>query len=120
MTIRIPEPERDRHTIRALDKRYRDALLFVLQRCTPGEAYGPPPEDEQSELLFRAMNAEGYLIEVEPKRYVITAKGQDYRNRLQRPAWRQWLLDNMQWVIPTIVAVASTVTAICAVIVSAN
>ncbi len=66
------------------------------------------------------MSAEGYFTEVEPKPYAITAKGLDYRDRLQRPAWRQWLLDNAYWVIPTMVAVVATITAICAVIISVN
>jgi hypothetical protein len=55
----------------------------------PGEVYGPAPDDAQTSLLFHIMSAEGYFTEVEPKRYVITAKGLDYRDRLQRPAWRQ-------------------------------
>ena len=66
------------------------------------------------------MCAEGYFTEVEPNRYAITEKGLDYRNRLQRPAWWQHLLDNKHWVIPTMVAVASVITAICAVIFRAN
>ena len=120
MTIRVPEPVRDRRTIRAEDKRYRETQLHILRNCVPGVAYGPPPEDEQADLTFRAMSSEGYLIELAPGRYVITAKGRDYRDRLQRPAWRQWLLDNVQWIVPTIVAVASVITAICAVIIGAN
>ena len=116
MTIRLPEPEKDRRATKALDKKYKEAQLYVLRRCTPGEAYGPPDDDEQTNLFFLAMSAEGHLIKIEPKRYVITAKGQEYRNRLQRPILRQWLLDNLQWVIPTTVAVASTITAICAVV----
>ena len=80
----------------------------------------PPPEDEQTDLQLRVMVAEGYLITIEPKRYVITAKGQDYRDRLQRPVWRQWLLDNAQWVVPTIVAAASVIVAVCAVLLGAR
>ena len=94
--------------------------MHILQRCAPGLAYGPPQEDEQAVLIFRAMCAEGYLIELEPGRYTITGKGRQYRDRLQRPAWRQWLLDNAQYVVPTIVAAASVITAICAVILSAD
>ena len=89
MIIRIPEPVRDRRANKAMDRRYKGAQLYVLQRCTPGETFGPPPEDEQTGLLFRVMSAEGYLIEVEPSSYVITTKGQDYRDRLQRQAWQQ-------------------------------
>ena len=117
MTIRTPPPLMDRRTRREQDRRYKALQLSVLQQCTPGEMNSPPPEDEQIDLQLRVMVVEGYLIEVEPKRYVITAKGQEYRDRLQRPAWRQWLLDNAQWVIPTTVAIASTITAICAVII---
>ncbi len=120
MTIRLPEPLRDRRAIRGADRAYQDAQLYILRQCVPGEAYSPPPEDERTNLIFRAMAAEGYLFEVEEKRYVITAKGQEFRDRLQRPAWRQWLLDNARWVIPTAVAIASTITAICAVIIGAN
>jgi hypothetical protein len=116
MTIRPPDPARDRRTIKVQDRRYKETQLYILQQCTPGETYGPPPEDEQTDLLFRAMSVEGHLIEVESKRYFITAKGQEYRDRLQRPAWRQWLLDNAQWVTPTFVAVASIIVAICALI----
>lgn len=120
MTIRPPPPLMDSRTRREQDRRYKALQLYVLQQCTPGEMNSPPPEDEQTNLQLRVMVVEGYLIEVEPKRYVITAKGREYRDRLQRPAWRQWLLDNAQWVIPTMVAIASVITAICAVIVGAS
>ncbi len=119
MTILTPTPL-DRRARKELDNRYKTLQLNLLQQCTPGTMNRPPPGDEQIDLQMRVMAIEGYLVEVEPKLYVITAKGQEYRDRLQRPAWRQWLLDNAQWVIPTIVAIASTVTAICAVIVGAN
>ena len=120
MTIRLPEPERDRRAIRRADRAYREAQLYILRQCVPGAAYSPQPEDERTNLIFRAMAREGYLFEIEEKRYIITAKGQEYRERLQRPPWRQWLLDNVRWVIPTVVAVASTITAICAIVMGMN
>ncbi len=119
MTILTPAPL-DRRTRKERDRRYKTLQLNLLQQCTPGTISRPPPGDEQITLQMRVMAAEGYLFQVETERYVITAKGLDYRNRLQRPAWRNWLLDNAQWIVPTIVAVASVITAICAVIIGVN
>lgn len=119
MTILTPAPL-DRRTRKERDRRYKTLHLNLLQQCTPGAINRPPPGDEQITLQMRVMAAEGYLLAVEPERYVITEKGLDYRDRLQRPAWRQWLLDNTHWVVPTIVAVASVITAICAVIIGAG
>ena len=120
MTIRIPEPTRDRRVQKKLDKKYKEARLYLLNQCTPGEVYGPAPEDAKTALLFDQMSREGYFTEILTKRYAITPKGLEYRNRLQRPAWWQWLLDNAYWVIPTMVSVASVITAICAVIIGVN
>ena len=120
MTIRLPEPARDRRAIKAMDREYRDAQLYILRQCAPGEVYAPAPDDVRTTVLFHVMSGEGYFTEVEPQRYTITTKGLEYRKRLQRPAWRQWLLDNAYWVIPTMVSVASVITAICAVIIGMN
>ena len=120
MTIRIPEPTRDRRAQKELDRKYKAARIYLLRQCIPGEVYGPAPDDAKTALLFDQMSREGYFTEVLPKRYAITPIGLEYRKRLQRPAWRQWLLDNAYWVIPTMVSVASVITAICAVIVGAN
>lgn len=116
MTIRLPEPARDRRTEKELDRRYKEARLFLLRQCIPGEVYRPAPDDAKTALLFNQMSREGYFTEVLPERYTITPKGLEYRDRLRRSAWRQWTIDNAQWVFPTLVAVASTITAICAVI----
>ena len=120
MTIRLPEPERDRRYIKQQDKRNKALRLYLLRQCAPGEAYGTEPGDEKTARLFHVMSSEGYFLEVAPGQYTITEKGQDYRKRLQRPTWRQWLLDNARWVITTIVAVASVIVAIYAAILCAN
>ena len=120
MTIRLPEPARDPRAVKAADREYRDAQLYLLTQSVPGEIDGPAPDAVRTTDLFRVMCAEGYFTEVEPNRYAITEKGLDYRNRLQRSAWRNWLLDNKHWVVPTTVAVASVITAICAVIIGAG
>ena len=114
MTIRLPQPARDPGAIKKTDQEYRDAQLYILRQSVPGEVDGPAPDDVRAIVLFSVMSAEGYFTEVEPNRYAITEKGIDYRNRLQRPTWWQWLLDNKRWVVPTIVAIASI---ICAVII---
>ena len=119
MTIRLPEPARDRRAIRATDREYRNTQLYILSQCVPGEVYGPAPDDDRAARVFQVMSGDGYFIEVAPKSYIITARGLEYRKRLQRSAWRQWLLDNAYWVIPTMVSVVSVITAICAVIVGA-
>ena len=120
MTIHAPEPTRSRADRKEIDRLYKETQLFLLRQCVPGEIHGPAPDDSRAVDMFRVMSAEGYLVEVAPQRYAITEKGLQYRDRLQRPAWRQWLLDNAQWVFPTVVAVASVIVAICAVIVGVN
>ena len=120
MTIRLPEPVRDPRSVKATDREYRDAQLYILTQSVPGKIDGPAPDNVRTIVLFRVMCGEGYFTEVEPNRYAITEKGLDYRNRLQRPAWRNWLLDNTHWAVPTMVAIASVITAICAVIIGAG
>ena len=118
MTIRLPQPPRDRRAIKSADREYREAQLYILTQSVPGAVDGPASDDVRTTDLFRVMCAEGYFTEVEPNRYAITEKGLDYRNRLQRPAWWQWLLDNKHWVIPTIVAITvATVSTITAIII---
>ena len=41
MTIRPPDPARDRRTIKVQDRRYKETQLYILQQCTPVETYGP-------------------------------------------------------------------------------
>ena len=117
MTIRAPEPTRSRADRKEIDRQYRETQLYLLRQCVPGEIHGPAPDDSRTVDMFRVMSAEGYLVEVAPQRYAITVKRIQYRDRLQRPVWRQWLLDNAQRVFPTVVAVASVIVAICAVII---
>ena len=116
MTIRLPQPPRDPRAIKAADREYREAQLYILTQSVPGVVDGPALDDIPTTDLFRVMCAEGYFTEVEPNRYAITEKGLDYRNRLQRPAWWQWLLDNKHWVVPTLAVImtasAATITTI--------
>lgn len=120
MTIRVPEPTRSRADRKEKDRQYKENQLYLLRQCVPGETHGPALDDARTVDMFHVMTVEGYLVEVAPQRYAITAKGIQYRDRLQRPAWRQWLLGNTRWVITTIIAVASVIVAIYAVILCAN
>lgn len=108
-----PQPK-DRKTIKEADMTYRRSQKHVLEQCTPGGAFELPDENDPLRIVFQAMHAEGYLQCIQGGRYVITAKGQARRNALRRWSCYQWMLENASWLVPTFVALCSTIVALCA------
>ena len=115
---RAPEPQLDQAAIRRADAEYARTELHILQGCSPGYVYNAP-SDARTQHAPDIMTAEGYLVRIRDS-YAITAKGRDYRNRLQRGKISQWLRDNWHWAVTTTVAAASVIVAVAAVIVAAS
>ena len=118
MVAQVSQPPKDRKTVKEADRAYRRVQQHVLEECTPGGAYNLPAVDDPLRIVFHAMQAEGYLQSIEDGRYVITAKGQDRRNALRRLGWYQWMRENTHWLVPTFIALCSTIVAILAIIVN--
>ena len=120
MTTGVSSPPKSRQDVKNADREYRRTQLHVLEQCTPGEAYEPEAGDNRMETVFQALPAEGLLVAIGQGRYVITASGQERRNRLWRRRWWQWVLDNLHWLVPTLVAVCSVAVAAMAYAASQN
>ena len=111
MASGVSPPPKSQEAIKTADREYRRSQLHVLEQCTPGESFAPTPEGQSMATVFKAMAAEGLLIDIGDGRYVLTAKGQDQRRRLRRWGWWQAVRDNLYWLVPTFVAVCSVAVA---------
>ena len=107
----VSSPPKSREAIKTSDREYRRTQLHVLEQCTPGDTFHPEAQDARMVTVFKAMAAERLLIDIGDGLYVLTAKGQEHRRRLRRWRWWQAFRDNLNWLVPTFVAICSVVVA---------
>ncbi len=120
MITGVSSPPKSQEAIKTADREYRRTQLHVIEQCTPGETFSPEPDGERMVTVFKAMAAEGLLIDIGDGRYVLTARGQEQRRRLRRWRWLQGVMDNSFWLVPTFVALCSVIVAALALASNSN
>lgn len=109
-----------RRNIKTAQRDFDAAIRLLLEWTTVGFLYRPPPAaDDEVDQLYEIMVAEGYLAESRG-RYAVTAKGRQRLIYLRRSSLSRWASDNYQWLTTTLIATASVVTAIIALVLVAT